>query len=63
MPKRKITVHVDIWFHDMEIVSHDEALEAAKTVLYELHHKCRDEVALALEDLGAKNVELGFAAY
>jgi hypothetical protein len=61
--KSKITATLHIWYQDMGIANHDEAREAVKTVLFEMHHKCQEEMRMALEDMGAKNVELTVTVY
>ena len=61
--QRKCTVHLNVYFTDIGVVNTDEAIETVKTVLYELHHHCQEQLKNALEDIGARDVELNFVAY
>lgn len=61
--KNKATATLHIWYADMDIVFPDDAREAIKTVLFEMHHKCQEEMRPALEDLGARNIELSITVY
>jgi hypothetical protein len=55
---RKLTVHLHIWFNDLAAESTDAASEAVKQALVEMHGHCKDELTLALESVGAKDVRL-----
>jgi hypothetical protein len=59
----KITATLHIWYADLGIVDPDEARETIKTALFDMHHKCHQEMQLALEDIGAKDVELNITVY
>jgi len=61
--KQKRTAHLNIWYTDMEVLDTDEAIETIKIVLDEMRHKCEHELSQALEDIGAKNVELLITVY
>lgn len=63
MSKQKVTVHLSVWFQDMDIVSPEEALDTVKLVLQELRHKCEDELSVALEDIGARAVKIEMVAF
>lgn len=59
----KRTAHLHIYFNDMDVVDPDDAIETIRATLYDLKHKCEQELAIALEDIGAKNVEVGITVY
>lgn len=61
--KQKRTAHLNIWYTDMEVLDTDEAIETIKIVLDEMRYKCEHELSQALEDIGAKNVELLITVY
>lgn len=63
MRKIRRTAHLNIYFVDMDLVDTDEAIDTIKSVLVELETKMHDEVSRALEDIGAKNVELSIVVY
>lgn len=53
---RKLTVHLHIWFDDMDAESTEAASEAVKQALFDLRGHCNEELTLALESIGAKDV-------
>ncbi|OZB37539.1 MAG: hypothetical protein B7X50_12395 [Alishewanella sp. 34-51-39] len=55
---RKLTVHLNIWFDDVAAESTDDARDAVRQALVQMHEHCTDEVTLALESIGAKDVRL-----
>lgn len=63
MKKTKRTAHLSIHFTDMDVVNTDEAIDTIKSVLIELESKMHEEVTRALEDIGARDVELSIMVY
>lgn len=55
---RKLTVHLHIWFDDMAAESTEAAGEAIEQALFEMRAHCTEEITLALESIGAKDVRL-----
>ena len=61
--KTKRTAHLSIHFQDMDVVNTDEAIDTIKSVLIDLESQMHEEVARALEDIGAREVELSIVVY
>ena len=47
----------------MDVVDTDEAIDTIKSVLIELEQQMHDEVRRALEDIGAREVEISMVVY
>lgn len=47
----------------MDVINTDDAIETIRSVLIDMKHKCESELANALEDIGAKNVEMQITVY
>ena len=63
MKKTKRTAHLSLCFLDMDVVDTDEAIDTIKSVLIELEQQMHDEVRRALEDIGAREVEISMVVY
>lgn len=63
MKKTKRTAHLSIHFLDMDVVDTDEAIDTIKSVMIELEQQMHDEVTRALEDIGARDVEISMVVY
>ena len=61
--KTKRTAHLSIHFQDMDVVNTDEAIDTIKSVLIDFEKEMHEEVARALEDIGAREVELTIVVY
>lgn len=61
--RQKRTAHLHIWYSDMDVINTDDAIETIRSVLIDMKHKCESELANALEDIGAKNVEMQITVY
>jgi len=55
---RKLTVHLNIWFDDLAAENTDDARDAVKLALVGMEDHCQNELAIALESIGAKEVRL-----
>jgi len=55
---RKCTVHVNVWFDDMMAENIDDARDAIKQVVFDMHEHCVSELSAALESIGAKDVRV-----
>jgi hypothetical protein len=47
----------------MDVVDTDEAIDTIKSVLIELEQQMHEEVCRALEDIGARDVEISMVVY
>ncbi len=61
--RRKVTVHVSVWFEDMAMDSTEAALDIVKGVMISAGQHCDAEIKQALADAGAQNVEVHMLAY
>lgn len=55
---RKLTVHLHLWFEDIAAESTDDARDAVKQALHEMHDHCQAQLADALAAIGAKDARL-----
>ena len=55
---RKVTVHLNVWFDDLHAESTDDAADAIKQALCQMHDHCTGELADALATIGARDVRL-----
>ena len=61
--KRKVTVHLSVWFEDMMMESTDAALEIVKGITVTASRDCEEEIKNALELAGAKDITFHMMAY
>lgn len=55
---RKLTVHLHLTFEDIAAECGDDASDAVKQALHEMHDHCQAQLADALAAIGAKDVRL-----
>lgn len=60
---RKLTVHLHITFKDMGAENEDDASDAVKQALHEMHDHCQAHLADALAAIGASEVKLETIVY
>jgi hypothetical protein len=58
MAMRRLTVHLHLWFSDIAAENHDDAADAVKQALVEMHDHCQAQLAEALAEIGATDVKL-----
>lgn len=60
---RQVTVRLVIRFDDLLAESGDDALEAIKQAIVQMHDHCQAEFEQALAQIGARDVKLEATAY
>lgn len=60
---RHITVRLVIRFDDMLAEGTDDALDAIRQTIVQMHDHCEGEFQQALEQIGARDIHLESAAY
>lgn len=61
--KRKVTVHLSVWFEDMMMEDTDAGLDLIRSVVTTASRDCEQEIKTALECAGAKDISFHMVAY
>lgn len=61
--KRKVTVHLSVWFEDMQMEDTSAGLDLIRSVVTLASRDCEAEIKNALELAGARDVVFKMAAY
>ena len=60
---RKLTVSMHISFNDLDAENTDDARDAVKQAMVEMQADCHNQIAEALESVGARAVKIDMVVY